>query len=66
MAIAVYADWDGLPRPLRLGWLHGLRGAGREVFEFEYDAVALTHPVLTGLQLDPRLGPYTGRQHPPQ
>lgn len=66
MAIAVYADWDGLPHPLRLGWLHGLRGAGREVFEFEFDAAALTHPTLTGLQLDPRLGLYPGRQHPPQ
>ena len=66
MAIAVYADWDGLPHPLRLGWLHGLRGAGREVFEFEYDAAALAHPALTGLQLDPRIGLYPGRQHPPQ
>jgi len=66
VAIAVYADWDGLPHPLRLGWLHGLRGAGREVFEFEFDAAALTHPTLTGLQLDPRLGLYPGRQHPPQ
>jgi serine/threonine-protein kinase HipA len=66
VAIAVYGDWDGLRRPLRLGWLHGLRGAGREVFEFEFDAAALTHPTLTGLRLDPRLGLYPGRQHPPQ
>lgn len=66
MAVAVYADWDGLPHPLRLGWLHGLRGAGREVFEFEFDAATLAHPALTGLQLDPRLGLYPGRQHPPQ
>lgn len=66
MAIAVYTDWDGLPHPLRLGWLHGLRGAGREVFEFEFDTAALTHPALTDLQLDPRLGLFPGRQHPPQ
>lgn len=66
MAIAVYADWDGLPHPLRLGWLHGLHGAGREVFEFEFDAAVLAHPALTGLQLDPRLGLYLGRQHPRQ
>lgn len=66
MAIAVYADWNGLPHLLRLGWLHGLRGAGREVFEFEFDAAALAHPGLVALQLDPRLGPYPGRQHPPQ
>jgi serine/threonine-protein kinase HipA len=66
MAIAVYADWEGLPHPLRLGWLHGLRGANREIFEFEFEATALAHPALTGLRLDPRLGIYPGRQHPPQ
>jgi serine/threonine-protein kinase HipA len=66
MAIAVYADWDGLPYPLCLGWLHGLRGGGRELFEFEFDAAALTHPTLIGLQLDPRLGLYRGRQQPAQ
>lgn len=66
MFIAVYADWDGLSHPLRLGLLHGQRGAGREVFEFEFDAAALAHPALAGLQLDPRLGLFPGRQHPPQ
>lgn len=66
MAIGVYADWDGLPRPLRLGLLHVQRGAGREVFEFEFDAAALLHPALTALQLDPRLGLFPGRQHPSQ
>jgi serine/threonine-protein kinase HipA len=66
MPIAVYADWDGLPHPLRLGWLHALRGAGREVFEFEFDAGALAHPALASLQLDPRLGLFPGCQHPPQ
>ena len=64
--IAVYADWIGLPEPLRLGWLHARRGAGREVFEFEFDAVALAHPALRNLFLDPRLGLFKGRQHPPQ
>jgi hypothetical protein len=54
--IAVYADWDGLRQPLCLGLLHIQRGAGREVFEFEFDAAALAHPALTNLQLDPRLG----------
>ena len=66
MVIAVYADWDGLPHPLCLGWLHESRGARREVFEFEFDAAALAHSALVGLQLDPRLGLYPGRQHPPQ
>ena len=65
-AIAVYADWDGLPAPLGLGVLHAQRGAGREIFEFAYDAAALAHPAVRNLQLDPRLGLFTGRQHPPQ
>lgn len=64
--IAVYADWEGLPAPFRLGLLHARRGAGREVFDFEFDAGALTHPALLNLALDPRLGPFEGRQHPPQ
>lgn len=64
--IAVYADWVGLPKPLRLGWLHARRGAGREVFEFEFDAVSLVHPAVKNLNLDPRLGLYEGRQHPPR
>lgn len=64
--IAVYADWVGLAEPLRLGWLHARRGAGREVFEFEFDAAALAHPAAASLHLDPRLGLYGGRQHPPQ
>lgn len=65
-AIAVYADWTGLAEPLRLGWLHARRGAGREIFEFAFDAAALSHPATAGLHLDPRLGLYEGRQHPPQ
>lgn len=64
--IAVYADWDGLPTPLRLGVLRAQRGAGREIFEFEFDTAALAHPAAVNLQLDPRLGLFEGRQHPPQ
>lgn len=64
--IAVYADWIGLAEPLRLGWLHARRGAGREIFEFEFDAAALAHPAVRNLSMDPRLGLFEGRQHPPQ
>jgi serine/threonine-protein kinase HipA len=64
--IAVYADWIGLAEPLRLGLLHVRRGAGREIFEFEFDSSVLAHPAITNLQIDPRLGFYEGRQHPPQ
>lgn len=64
--IAVYADWDGLPDPLRLGFLYARRGAGREVFEFAFDKEVLDHHALINLQLDPRLGLFEGRQHPAQ
>jgi serine/threonine-protein kinase HipA len=64
--IAVYAHWIGLAQPLRLGLLHARRGAGREVFEFEFDAAALAHPTTRNLHMDPRLGLFEGRQHPPQ
>ena len=66
MSIGVYADWEGLPYPLRLGLLHGRHTAGHEVFEFEFDAEALTSSSVVGVQLDPRLGLFMGRQHPPR
>jgi serine/threonine-protein kinase HipA len=64
--IAVYGDWVGLAEPLRLGWLQARGGAGREVFEFEFDTAALAHSATRNLHLDPRLGLFEGRQHPPQ
>lgn len=66
VTIAVYADWRGLPEPLRLGRLYANRTRGREVFEFELDAAALESPAMINVQLDPRLGLYEGRQHPAQ
>ena len=64
--IAVYADWNGLPDPLRLGFLHVHPGARHEIFEYEYDSAVLAHPHLINLRIDPRLGLYPGRQHPAQ
>ncbi len=64
--IAVYADWNGLSGPLRLGLLHAHRSGSREVFEFAFDRTALDHPALNDLYLDPRLGWFAGRQHPAQ
>lgn len=55
LTIAVYADWKGLPAPLRLGLLHARRGARHEVFEFAFDRTALAHPSLANLHLDARL-----------
>lgn len=66
LAIAVYAEWDGLAEPVRLGLLHARRGSAREAFEFEYDPAALADPVVGAIQLDPRIGIFAGRQHPPQ
>lgn len=66
IVIAVYADWEGLPAPLRLGVLRVHRNTGRDIFEFEFDAAALAHRATVNLQLDPRLGLFEGRQHPPQ
>lgn len=64
--IAVYADWDGLSAPFRLGFLYARRGVAREIFEFAFDQQVLNHPDLIGLQLDPRLGLFEGYQHPAQ
>lgn len=62
--IAVYADWDGLPGPLRLGFLHSRRTRATERFEFEYDDAALVDPLLAGLQLDPSIQTFGGPQYP--
>jgi serine/threonine-protein kinase HipA len=62
--IAVYADWEGLGGPLRLGVLQAHAGAGKEVFEFAYDKAALAHPQVLDLQIDPRIAHYIGRQFP--
>lgn len=35
--IGVYADWEGLDGPERIGYLHSRRTRTREIFEFEYD-----------------------------
>ncbi|BBB64181.1 toxin HipA (plasmid) [Undibacterium sp. KW1] len=64
--IAVYGDWDGLEKPLRLGFLNTRRSGSQELFEFSFDAEALTHPTLVNVQLDPRLQSFTGPQYPPQ
>jgi serine/threonine-protein kinase HipA len=66
VVIAVYADWNGLSEPLRIGWLHANRTRGREVFEYEFDRKVLRLPQLANPRLDPRLGLFEGRQYPAQ
>ena len=64
--IGVYADWDGLRGPRRIGFLHGRRTRARELFEFEYDPQALNDPALNFLPLDPEIAMFTGAQYPAQ
>ncbi|KAF0862328.1 type II toxin-antitoxin system HipA family toxin [Pseudomonas sp. LD120] len=60
--IAIYADWESLGGPRRLGWLHVGTVRAASVFEFEYDPAALLDPELTRIALDPRIGRFAGRQ----
>ena len=62
--IAVYADWDGLPEPRRLGFLHSRRTRATERFEFAYDDAALADPRFAGLRLDPDIQAFGGPQYP--
>ncbi|WP_210642359.1 HipA domain-containing protein [Pseudomonas sp. Tri1] len=64
--IAVYADWESLGGPRRLGFLHARRARSTNVFEFEYDAAALFDPELSFTSLDPRIRLFEGRQFPGQ
>jgi serine/threonine-protein kinase HipA len=64
--IAVYADWESLNGPRRLGFLHARKARSSNVFEFEYDATALADPELNFTSLDPRIGLFEGRQFPGQ
>lgn len=62
--ISVYADWDGLAEPKRIGFLHSRRTRARELFEFQYDSVALADPDIGRLQLDPAIQLFDGAQYP--
>ncbi len=64
--IAVYADWEGLRTPQRLGWLHARRTRNNEKFEYECDPAALQDPALTNVQIDPGIGAFAGAQYPAQ
>lgn len=64
--IAVYADWESLNGPRRLGFLHARKARSSNVFEFEYDPAALADPELNFTSLDPRIQLFEGRQFPGQ
>ncbi|WP_380183908.1 type II toxin-antitoxin system HipA family toxin [Kalamiella sp. sgz302252] len=61
--ISVYADWEGLAQPKRLGYLQCRRSRAHETFEFQYDPLALADPGLSQIQLDPAIQLYEGSQY---
>lgn len=60
--VEVWADWDGMPEPARMGFLHATPARGKEVFAFEYDADWLTD--ADAKALDPKLALFSGPQYP--
>lgn len=62
--IGIYADWDGLSAPKRLGLLHGRKTRASELFEFQYDPAVLMDPAIGQLHLDPGIGLFEGAQFP--
>ena len=59
--IQVFADWESLGGPKRMGDLRALSVKGREVFSFEYAQSWLQSDSLQ--QLDPDLQHYAGPQY---
>jgi serine/threonine-protein kinase HipA len=62
--IGVYADWEGIDGPRRLGWLHAKKTRMTEKFEYESDPLALQDRALNAVRIDPGIGPYAGAQFP--
>lgn len=59
--IYVYADWEELKAPARMGCLHSQLARGKEIFSFEFDPEWLQ--ARSALTLDPDLQMYSGRQY---
>ncbi len=59
--IEVWADWQGLKAPSRMGLLHATPIRGKEIFSFEYDTAWLTTKSARGL--DPSLRFLPGPQY---
>lgn len=60
-AVYVYADWEGLAGPTRVGVLQADQIKGREHFRFAYDPDWLQAAHVQ--QIDPDLALYAGEQH---
>lgn len=61
--IWVYAHWRGMQQPTLVGILSAARSRGKEIFSFEYDQQWLK--TNHGIQLDPDLQLFSGRQYLP-
>lgn len=62
--IGIYADWDGLAEPQKLGLLHSRKTRASERFEFQYASAALAAPEFANVQIDPAIGCFDGPQYP--
>lgn len=60
--IEVWADWEALGQPVRLGTLTATPARGKEIFAFEYDPAWLKSG--QGQSLDPALRLFSGPQYP--
>jgi len=61
LEILVYANWVGIPEPLKVGVLRSSLIRGSEHFSFSYDPTWLTSPYSQ--KIDPDLHLYQGEQH---
>jgi len=59
--IWVYADWEGMKTPPRMGTLFASYSRGKEIFSFEYDKSWLQSPFVQ--EIDHDLGLYSGIQY---
>ena len=60
--IFVYAHWQGMPEPLKMGILSAHQGKGRKLLSFEFDETWLKGK--SSLLLDPDILFYSGPQYP--
>jgi serine/threonine-protein kinase HipA len=60
--IEVWAHWEGLDRPRRVGTLYATPARAKEIFSFEYDPSWLRSGHV--FSLDPSLQLFTGPQYP--
>ena len=60
VTLEIVADWGG--QPFRLGELTAYDGVYKDTFSFVFDAMALEHPDLRGIRLDPDLHSDAGPQ----